>query len=1090
MSAGDDKMKERLLLIGVVGSGLLALALLVGSSPDSRATTLTPLSPGVVINEVAWGGTAASSADEWIELYNPTGNPVDLSDWTLRALDGQPTILLEGSVGARSYFLLERSDDCTVRDIAADLTYAGGLSNEGEYLQLLAPGDIPVDSVDGRGGWPAGSGSPGYYSLERIDPAAAGDATNWTANNGWVANGLDCNGLPLNGTPRARNSASYGDLSVAKLGPATAAPGERITYTLVVSNIGQLPAYGTRLTDVLPVQVRFEAQDSAFSFSQPDPGSLLWTLGTVPTTTAAAPLRITVTARLSDVALGELTNLVTVTAATTESRLIESLYARTYGGIDDEAFRLMNVSSQPAPIGGWTLRDGEGTITFTAATSLAPGQRIWCSRKADAFYTSFGFWPDYEWAGANPAVPDLAYSGSLRFNDDGDEVILRHAGGDLVDELVYGSALATGGGWNGPALTAYHPSSAFPAKGQILYRQRDEGTGWPLGDTDTAADWAQDREDALHGRRVQYPGWDGDDFFWTARVTETAVLTVAVGPDHLLEALVAQIERAQQSIWIEGYTFESEALAQALLRRLEANVSVKVLFEAGPSGGIAEAQRWICGQIQAAGGEVYFLSGVQAPTRYRTQHAKVLLIDDRWAVISSENLNPTGMPSDTKGDGTAGRRGVALMTDAPGVVDRVRAIMIADMDPVHHGDVVTCAQAPDLCAGSPPLAEPKWTSYTVVFSQPLTLQGQFAFEVVQSPDNSLREGDALLGLVARAGRGDTVLVEQFHEPAHWGPATATPASDPNLRLEAYVAAARRGARVRVLLDSYFNQADNAATAVYLEDVARREGLSLRVRLANPTCLGLHTKMVLARIDGRGYVHVGSINGSEASSKINRELALQVQSDEAYAYLLAVFKHDWGPEYAFLPLVPFGYQPPLPADHLLIGEVYAPSSPERQWVKIYNPTDGAIDLSSFKMGDAANLGDYEGMVRFPAGTLLGSQQALLIAVSAAALSGEFPGCLPDVEITDSDPAVPNMVDYAAWGEGQWWLRQDGDEVLLLGAGDAPVDALAYGDSVYPLVVPHPGLRRGHSLERWPIWLDTDDCRSDFRDQPQPNPCGLP
>jgi hypothetical protein len=46
---------------------------------------ITPAqSPGpgaVVINEVAWGGTAANAAHEWIELYNTTGSAIDLTGW-------------------------------------------------------------------------------------------------------------------------------------------------------------------------------------------------------------------------------------------------------------------------------------------------------------------------------------------------------------------------------------------------------------------------------------------------------------------------------------------------------------------------------------------------------------------------------------------------------------------------------------------------------------------------------------------------------------------------------------------------------------------------------------------------------------------------------------------------------------------------------------------------------------------------------------------------------------------------------------------------------------------------------------------------
>ena len=50
-----------------------------------------PLSaqPGpVVISELMWPGSTASSADEWIELYNPSDATVDLAGWTLTYRSG------------------------------------------------------------------------------------------------------------------------------------------------------------------------------------------------------------------------------------------------------------------------------------------------------------------------------------------------------------------------------------------------------------------------------------------------------------------------------------------------------------------------------------------------------------------------------------------------------------------------------------------------------------------------------------------------------------------------------------------------------------------------------------------------------------------------------------------------------------------------------------------------------------------------------------------------------------------------------------------------------------------------------------------
>ena len=177
--------------------------------------------PGpVVINEVAWAGTAASPNDEWIELHNRTQAAVDLAGWQLLWEDVVlPLDKVEGgTVEARTttiepggFFLLERTDDTTVSDVAADVIYKGSLSNTGVTLRLLDASGAEVDRVSaGPEGWPAGTaaGEVAYASMERVDPAAADSASNWRTNDGVVRSGHDAQGGPLNGTPRAKNSAT------------------------------------------------------------------------------------------------------------------------------------------------------------------------------------------------------------------------------------------------------------------------------------------------------------------------------------------------------------------------------------------------------------------------------------------------------------------------------------------------------------------------------------------------------------------------------------------------------------------------------------------------------------------------------------------------------------------------------------------------------------------------------------------------------------------------------------------------------------------------------------------------------------------
>jgi hypothetical protein len=165
-----------------------------------------PLS--ILINEVAWGGTVASANDEWIELYNPGTLPVSLVGWTLQATDGTPSIALTGTVPAGGYFLLERTDDSTVSDILADLIYTGGLANTGEALTLRDELNNVIDTANGNGGaWPAGSGTPNFFSMERVSATVDTDL-NWQSNNGVTRNGLDANNAPLSATPKQANSGA------------------------------------------------------------------------------------------------------------------------------------------------------------------------------------------------------------------------------------------------------------------------------------------------------------------------------------------------------------------------------------------------------------------------------------------------------------------------------------------------------------------------------------------------------------------------------------------------------------------------------------------------------------------------------------------------------------------------------------------------------------------------------------------------------------------------------------------------------------------------------------------------------------------
>lgn len=188
---------------GVHRNGLDANNNPINGTPKASRQRASYSARDVIISEVAWMGTQADANDEWIELYNNTNQVISLIGWRLESADGSPSIALSGTISARGFFLLERTDDNTVSDIPADQIYTGALSNSGEILILKDPSGNIIDTANGDGGpWPAGSDSP-RASMERLDLLAPDSDTNWATNNGIYRNGLDAQGNPINGTPKA-----------------------------------------------------------------------------------------------------------------------------------------------------------------------------------------------------------------------------------------------------------------------------------------------------------------------------------------------------------------------------------------------------------------------------------------------------------------------------------------------------------------------------------------------------------------------------------------------------------------------------------------------------------------------------------------------------------------------------------------------------------------------------------------------------------------------------------------------------------------------------------------------------------------------
>ena len=201
--------------------------------------------------------------------------------------------------------------------------------------------------------------------------------------------------------------------------------------------------------------------------------------------------------------------------------LIAALYYDTYiTGEPDEAFQIYNPLPVTVSLAGWKVTAGTRTVTFPPGITLNANAKLWCARKATDFRQTFGVSPGCEYGGdSDPAVPDLTGTAPT-FTNTGGRVTLSSPNGSYADVLVYEAGDTGAPGWHGSAVFPYKPSNNFGEEGQVLYRKLDQRTGLPVPDTDTRADWAQDPDDLINGRKAQYPGWELERFFVPRVVTE------------------------------------------------------------------------------------------------------------------------------------------------------------------------------------------------------------------------------------------------------------------------------------------------------------------------------------------------------------------------------------------------------------------------------------------------------------------------------------------------------------------------------------------------------------------------------------------
>jgi hypothetical protein len=147
-------MKQRCMTLGaatvaamvIVIAIAIALAMVAGIAIGAGSTA-----DHVVISEVLPDPVDGDRGKEWIELYNPTGEAVDISGWTGGTETQDQFTIPEGTImGAHTCYLIG-GEEVSPKDLDADLTLAN--RNEDAHIGLKTASGTIVDLV----GWDSNS---------------------------------------------------------------------------------------------------------------------------------------------------------------------------------------------------------------------------------------------------------------------------------------------------------------------------------------------------------------------------------------------------------------------------------------------------------------------------------------------------------------------------------------------------------------------------------------------------------------------------------------------------------------------------------------------------------------------------------------------------------------------------------------------------------------------------------------------------------------------------------------------------------------------------------------------------------------------
>ena len=145
-----------------------------GGGGGGGGTGVTPAAGELVISEIMQDSLAADPEGEWFEIYNPTGNTLDLNGLTVTNQSGQSiTVTTSLIVPPFAYAVFGHLANATA---LLDMGYSGFTLANGGGTITISHGAIVIDTVTFG---PATPGKSRQLAVSRLDASSNDSMDNW-----------------------------------------------------------------------------------------------------------------------------------------------------------------------------------------------------------------------------------------------------------------------------------------------------------------------------------------------------------------------------------------------------------------------------------------------------------------------------------------------------------------------------------------------------------------------------------------------------------------------------------------------------------------------------------------------------------------------------------------------------------------------------------------------------------------------------------------------------------------------------------------------------------------------------------------------